>query len=137
MKEHMIRFQSSGDTTMDQERDASLWLDSGLEVTAPFKDHVSRVLETQGHISATQARYQQSSESVQILNKVYGPDAYEAAKGSRYCAGGFQGFVKNSTAYKTVLLEAARCALEEDCIRNVGSEVVLINYIDYSFLRCF
>lgn len=97
-------------------QESILWLDSGLEVTSPFKNHVIDVLRKQGHISATQARYETSPAQSIMLQDLYGVDIDQKANGSRYCAGGFQGFVMDSPAYHKILIQSVTCALRQNCI---------------------
>jgi len=99
------------------DNDALLYMDSGLQPVAPFIEAVRTRLVGYGHISATQTRmrsWQLPQTFPPNVTAVIG--SFNFSRGTRFCAGGFQGFVKGSTAYKLILLEARKCALLPDCL---------------------
>jgi hypothetical protein len=95
-----------------------LILDSGVEVRAPLGS-VAELLRRHGYWVATQPNH---------VNRKTHPQTYarlgvapRVVFGRSFCAGGLQGYVRDTYAYRHVLQPAIRCALDEDCIAPDGS----------------
>ena len=113
MNEYMDTFDNSSNLSI-------LWLDSGLEALAPFVFDIKSHLSETGQISGSQAVLLDSL--LPQVEKLMGPEEAASMKGKHMCAGGFQGYVRNSEAHVLVLRESLKCALDKACIENIPSQ---------------
>lgn len=108
-----------------KDNDVVMWVDGGLEVSAPFIDRVTERLRRHGHMAATQARFEKKDWDAVMhtpaVEEALGTFKDEDGRGSRYCAGGLEGFVRGSEAHKLILKVAKRCAMSAACTTTMPS----------------
>jgi len=100
--------------------DAVLLLDSGVELRRPYAlSDIKRQVVERGYWLAKQSN---------TIDRKTRKETWEwlgvskaAIKGKSFCAGGLNGFLRNSAAYREVLLPAIACAKDDKCIAPEGS----------------
>ena len=100
--------------------DSVLVLDSGVELRRPFAlSDIKRQLVERGYWLAQQSNNVEKKTRRETWEWLGVSEA--AITGKPFCAGGLNGFMRNSAAYREVLLPAIACAKDETCIAPAGS----------------
>ena len=100
--------------------EAVLLLDSGVELRRPFAlSDIKRQMVERGYWLAKQSNKIDKKTRKETWELLGVSEA--VIKGKGFCAGGLNGFMRNSAAYREVLLPAIACAKDDRCIAPEGS----------------
>eukprot|EP00798_Chlamydomonas_sp_ICE-L_P011658 gene11658-34368_t len=114
---------------------AILWIDSGMELRAPM-NRLRHEMRMHGHVSSMQddlMGHPMYTKSHIMAEYILGK-GWEKFRGWWNCAGGLQGFVRDSDADRLVLQQAVNCSLHKDeCIAPEGADRTNFNFDQTAF----